>query len=355
MRQCVVYLVYNISGYLVAELDALVKQADVIVFERPCKLTSSARQKFGRRIRWIDRTRLRSCDDALRELGDVRPSICICGGWFDKIYLSLTRELHKRGSSTVLSIDTPWEGKVKQIVNCMLSRVRLVPYFDFGWGAGSAQVRYLRHLGFSSNRIRRGTYSADVEKFSGIYEHNRSREAWPHVFLYVGRYVAVKNMDRMQEAFVKACEKRPQSDWKLICIGGGALWESRFVHPRIAHLGYKNPFELQKYVGEAGCFVLPSLYEPWGVVVHEFAAMGLPLICSKKVMATEAYLRPNETGYLFDPFSVSDMTRAFISIMDLSDENLKAMGEGSHRLGLSYTPEHWARQVLEFGVTHEVK
>ena len=45
-----------------------------------------------------------------------------------------------------------------------------------------------------------------------------------------------------------------------------------------------QPENLEK-VKNAGCFVLPSLKDNWGVVVHEFAAAGLPLIISDGVGA----------------------------------------------------------------------
>jgi len=30
----------------------------------------------------------------------------------------------------------------------------------------------------------------------------------------------------------------------------------------------------------SGCFILPSRYEPWALVIHEAACAGLPIICT---------------------------------------------------------------------------
>ena len=141
----------------------------------------------------------------------------------------------------------------------------------------------------------------------------------------------------------------PNSDWILTCIGGGKLWEERTVHPRIEHLGYKQPSELQNYIKDSGCFVLPSIVEHWGVVVHEFALMGLPMICSKNVMATTAFLKDGENGYLFDPYDEGAIAAAFEKIMKLSTEVLRKMGACSHRLGMRYTTADWAQNLLSMG------
>jgi glycosyltransferase involved in cell wall biosynthesis len=57
---------------------------------------------------------------------------------------------------------------------------------------------------------------------------------------------------------------------------------------------------LFKEIKNSGCLILPSLHEPWGMVVHEFSAAGLPLILSDQVGSRFSYLINNENGYLFN-------------------------------------------------------
>ena len=45
-------------------------------------------------------------------------------------------------------------------------------------------------------------------------------------------------------------------------------------------LGFVQPDDLPAVLERAGCLVLPSRFEPWGVVVHEAAAAGLPIVCT---------------------------------------------------------------------------
>jgi glycosyltransferase involved in cell wall biosynthesis len=233
----------------------------------------------------------------------------------------------------------------------LVSRLTLVRTFDYAWGAGPPQAKYLHRLGFPRSRIKIGFACADTKSFSKL-AHFETRP-WPHIFLYVGRYVTVKNMRRMECAFLRAISDMPESDWILRCIGGGDvmedLWSERTIHPRIEHLGFKSPVELQEAAKGAGCFILPSMDDHWGVVVHEFAAAGLPMICSKQVQATSQYLKDGYNGYLFDAFDENEIYEKMSVIMRMPDADLVEMGKRSQRLGMSYTTEDWANRVLSFG------
>lgn len=329
--------VYNISGYLMAEIsELLARDVEVGIIETPCSLSQKAHKMYPQ-IHWFDS--ITKCD--------FEPDIFFCGGWSDKEALGLAKSLHKNSCVTVLLIDTPWQGTFKQYIHCIISRFYLTRIFDYAWGAGEPQAKYLRRLGFRKNSIKTGYYSADTKKFTALYD--KSRLTLPHKFLYVGRYVHVKNMRLMEHAFIKAIEKMPQSDWELVCIGGGELWDERTIHPRIRHKGYISPVEIQNHLKEAGVFVLPSLYEPWGVVVHEFALMGLPLLCSEKVQSATAYLREGENGFQFDPENEESLVEAFCKIMGMPESKLSEMGKCSHVLGMSYTTADWALRAMSFG------
>lgn len=340
------FSVYNISGYFIAELEELSKSAEIVVLETPCDCIDKGVLRDT--VRWINRQRIASVDDLIQMLGDFIPDVFFCGGWMDKLCLEYARKFHQMGGKTVLTLDTPWRGDARQWMHCLFSRLYLTRIFDWAWCAGAPQRRYLRMLGFSAASIQTGVYCANTSKFAPIGKRKlENPKSWPHVFLYIGRYVSVKNMRRMERAFIKAVEVAG-GDWILRCIGGGPLWDERTVHPRIEHMGYKRPSEIAEYIQDAGCFVLPSLCEPWGVVVHEAALMGLPMICSNRVQATTAYLRENVNGRLFDPEDEESIMNAFVEMMRQGDAELFAMGNKSHSLGLSYTTNKWAERALAF-------
>lgn len=347
MRKRALFMLYNTSGYFNACASALGKLMDVLVIHYPT-LTIPVNDSSYNNVSWVDKTAY-SLPELIKLVEDYNPTVCICGGWAISDYLEIVKRA-KNNTCCVLCMDTPWKAKAKQRVHCLFSRIYLVPHFDFVWCAGEPQALYAERLGFQINKIVTGLYCANTELFNRIYQDRIDvvRNNYPHRFLYVGRYVAAKNMLRMQRAFLAATERSPSADWKLICVGKGNLWNDRIIHPSIEHRGYCMPEELPKVVNDAGVFVLPSLHEPWGVVVHEFAVMGLPLICSREVVATTAYLKAGFNGFMFNSKSEEDMEYVFQQIMKMTDMELFKMGENSHILGMSYTLESWVKRVETF-------
>lgn len=344
--QRVLISVYNISGYMMAEVRALVDRGvQVTIIERPCSLSAAAHAKHHE-IKWLNRESYATELDLFNAIGDPLPDIYLCCGWDDRQCRRLARSLRRKGATTVVGVDTPWEGRARQYVHCLYSRFYLTRTFDIGWGAGASQVRYLKCLGFGKNRRAVGFYSADTQKFATLARQTGG--SWPHTFLFVGRFVPYKKVVEIGRAFVRALDFLPQSDWKMRFIGDGPMWDARVQHPRIEYLGYRSPEEIQEYVDDAGVFVLPSHGEHWGVVVHEFAAMGLPLLCSKSVYATSMFLRENENGFLIDPGDERSMVQGLVKMMSFSDCELSAMGQKSRRLGLSYSTKDWAGRLLSF-------
>jgi glycosyltransferase involved in cell wall biosynthesis len=85
----------------------------------------------------------------------------------------------------------------------------------------------------------------------------------------------------------------------------------------------------QRYV-EADVFALLSRHEPWGVVVNEAAASGLPLVLSDRVGAAHDLLRDGENGYVVP---ADDVDAAAEALRRLADPELRArFGERSREL-----------------------
>ena len=77
----------------------------------------------------------------------------------------------------------------------------------------------------------------------------------------------------------------------------------------------------------ADVFALLSRHEPWGVVVNEAAACGLPLVLSDRVGAAPDLLREGENGFLVPADDVAAAARALGKLAD--PETRRRMGERS--------------------------
>ena len=104
-------------------------------------------------------------------------------------------------------------------------------------------------------------------------------------------------------------------------IGPGTTgWDS------IKFLGFKNQTELPAYYDLCDVFVLPSVYEPWGLVVNEVMNAGRAVIVSDQVGCGPDLVRPGENGYIFPAGDIAGLCGALKNILD-NQQKCRAMGQ----------------------------
>ncbi|HEY4797626.1 MAG TPA: glycosyltransferase, partial [Bacteroidia bacterium] len=170
------------------------------------------------------------------------------------------------------------------------------------------------------------------------------KNKFPHVFIFVGRYYEFKGIKELWQSFIELQNESP-NDWELWCLGTGDV--PPVIHPKIKHFGFVQSNDMVDVIRNGGVFILPSTFEPWGVVVHEFASAGFPLICSNEVGATELFLKENENGFLVPAGSIPKLKSAMKKMISLPDERLNLMGEKSVTLASQITPEKWADSLIK--------
>mgnify|MGYP000215181416 CR=1 FL=1 len=202
-------------------------------------------------------------------------------------------------------------------------------------------------MGFGNDRIIQGLYTADTELFELMYEKTiqHKLENLPKRFLYVGRYVEWKGVFELWKAFSEL-KAALNSEWELWCVGTGELYDQRIESEGIKHFGFIQPQDLTPIIEGSSVFVLPSKYEPWGVVTQEYAAAGLGILSNKNVGSTSAYLRDGENGILLNDDSYEELKKGMRMMMEKTDAELIEMGKISHELGKDNSPKIWADKLL---------
>ena len=100
-------------------------------------------------------------------------------------------------------------------------------------------------------------------------------------------------------------------------------------------------------MAEADAFILPSRFEPWGVVVQEAAATGLPIIVSDVCGAGVHLLRDRWNGRSFAAGDATHLADCLLWMHQQSHARLIEMGSRSMELSKQYTPERWAQTLIE--------
>ena len=340
----VLVLYSEIAGYFVACLKAFVEEygGDVHVVRWP--INPEAPFQFDN-LPGITYHERNDYDDAglLRLAEEIGPDVLYIAGWIDKPYLKVGRRFKAKGVPVIAAFDTQWKGGWRQKLATVISPFYMMRSFTHAWVPGTWQFEYARRLGFPRERIEMGMYSADSARFEAVYgEAMAAKEAaFPKRFIYVGRYLALKGVLELYHAFRELCEEE-RHDWTLDLIGAGPLREQLEERAQIRLRDFVQPEELPGLAVEAGVFVLPSRRDAWAVVLHEFAAAGMPLLSTDAAGATTAFVKEGYNGWQFRAGDKDSLKAAFRKIIRKSPEELLEMGRRSHELSKQISPSTWA-------------
>lgn len=342
----VLFLYLELAGYTISCLEQLVREGcEVHVVRWPVNAEAPFQFQNTNGITYYLRNDY--SDHQLMDLAEkIAPEAIVCSGWIDKGYTKVCGQFCKR-TPTVLALDNHWNGTAKQWAAALLSKVLIRKNFSHVWVPGAPQQIYARKLGFPEHRISTGFYSADYPYFleQGKQADQKKYEQGPRRFLYLGRYVQHKGIFDLWEAYIRL-RKEHNTDWELWCLGTGDQYDARIEHEGIKHFGFVQPADLPAILQQSHAFVLPSHFEPWGVVVHELAAAGFPIISSDKVGAASRFVQSGKNGFVFQHGQVEDLLGAMKKMNDCSMEKLREMGAQSRELAAEVTPDKWANTLL---------
>jgi glycosyltransferase involved in cell wall biosynthesis len=165
--------------------------------------------------------------------------------------------------------------------------------------------------------------------------------------LFVGTLQPRKNIVKLIEAFSLLKNK----DTELVIVGKkGWLFEEIFQSPekygvadRIKFLDFVGDEDLPGLYKNALCFVLPSLYEGFGLPVLEAMKFGCPTVISDVSSLPEV---GGDAALYFDPQSVDDIAKKLETV--ISDEKLREeMIRKGYNQVKKFSWEKTAKETLE--------
>jgi glycosyltransferase involved in cell wall biosynthesis len=137
-----------------------------------------------------------------------------------------------------------------------------------------------------------------------------------------------------------------------LTVGGSGPEDARLrslaaaLEVPVSWRGFVDQPDLPPLYAEADAFALPTLDDPFGIVVLEAAAAGLPLIASPFAGATEDFVVDGVNGFVVDPSDEAALADAIARLAAQPDLRAR-MGEAAHEASRTRTPEAAAHGYLE--------
>jgi glycosyltransferase involved in cell wall biosynthesis len=236
-----------------------------------------------------------------------------------------------------------WKEKIKSFI--------VKRYFLRGFVPGERAANYLISLGIPKDLVWRGLYVTDNKHFENFQCRWRLPDEFPtKYFLTVSRLSPEKNLQRLIQAFEIYHFKGGR--WGLVIAGTGPE-EGKIKQNIPSSLcmsiefpGWVRYKDLPSLYQTASCFIIPSIVEPWGVVVNEALASGLPVLISHNCGCLPELCHEGVNGYSFDPLNVEQLVELMI-MMSSEKVDRDSMGKASKKIISNYTPETWARTVVD--------
>jgi len=252
-----------------------------------------------------------------------------------------------RGDSTLLNEKTNMKSIIKWLyLRWVYSKV------DKAFYVGTNNKSYFKKYGLKENQLIFAPHAVDNNRFQ---QQNRLEvDAFKRklginknkiIFLYAGKFEAVKNLSVLIEAF----RMMGNLDSKLLLVGNGPeeleLKKLADHEKNIIFIDFQNQSFLPTIYHISDVFCLPSKSETWGLAINEAMAAGKAIIVSDKVGCAIDLVKGDENGIIFESNSVEALANALKTL--ISANKFASYGEMSSQIINQWTFDKQVDVILD--------
>lgn len=291
----------------------------------------------------------------LKAIASFKPDVVNLTGYYDIASWIVLLYCKIKGIKTILSNESTASDHRRKGIKEWIKSV-IVRQFDGFFNFGTQSAQYMLQLGATpeqllvskncvDNTTLKDAYQSSlplrevIQKQLGLAEHN---------FIFVGRLIAFKNLNRFIQAFQIAQQQVANSNqWGIIILGDGEEKEGLLQYTQEVSCRNVNFLpgvvwnRVPEYLALSDVLVLPSYSEPWGLVVNEAMACGLPVLVSNQCGCAIDLVQDGKNGFTFDPYDLTALSNLLVKFMTGTIDN-KAMGKVSEEIIQEYAPSQVA-------------
>lgn len=211
---------------------------------------------------------------------------------------------------------------------------------------------FARKYGVSDDRMFVVRNAVDIRHYAdGATRAASEREAFRTragltgiVFLFVGRLVGLKGVFDLVDAF--GLLREHGVDATLLLVGDGIdepkiRERAAVLGDRVVFAGFRQKDQMPKWYSAADVLVFPTLGDPYGMVVDEAMACGLPIISTSAVGELGDRVQEGRNGFIVSPEDPVTLAAAMERI-SADPRGRSDMGAESRKMIDGHTPERWA-------------
>ena len=216
--------------------------------------------------------------------------------------------------------------------------------------AGTLSRKYLRMLKVPSSKICEPWDVVDNSFFDE--QISASSQTKDPYILCVSRNLQKKNIPYLISEFATYSLNGGLYDLKIVGVNRDAsklreLCASVGVSDRVEILPFVQKEAIRNLYQRCRLFVLPSIYDQWGLVVNEAMASKALCIISEKCGCTQDLITNSETGWTFNPFISGDLTKKLLMSDNLSKTRIDSLTLAALcNLQTRFTLDHFHNAVL---------
>lgn len=278
----------------------------------------------------------------LDHINSELPDLLLVSGRMDNDYLYVSKMIKKK-CVTVSLQDTLYSFGIKHILKKIFTNHIYKKYFKKIWATGTLHSAFALSMGYKFDNIREGFYVADEKYFNSKININYDVESLK--FLFIGRLEKEKNIEIFAST-LDQINSEFKTNHRFKIIGKGKLQKKINNYKCVDILGFKNIDEMINIASECHVFCLPSTYEPWGVVLHEMALLGMPILVSENCGSAFDLVQNNINGFKFKPKEKKSIKKAILKFMNLSKEKKKQFGESSISIASKINHDYWCNTLI---------
>lgn len=211
---------------------------------------------------------------------------------------------------------------------------------------GSLNRRYYEANGIAADKIFEVPYCVDNGSFrraaqaaagqrQGLIAELGLRED-RLVVLFASKFQARKRPNELLDAYIRLTTDIPSDKVPyLLFVGNGELHEALRNKATLAgcrnvlFLGFKNQSELPRYFDLCDVLVLPSIHEPWGLIVNEAMNAARIIVATDQVGCAPDLIKQGENGFVYPAGDIGALTEILRRLVFMDGARREAMGKRS--------------------------